>query len=192
MVAPSWCQPPTVSCAPPLHLHACGESASRTRARRKHDLSIDSSAKFGGARPLSADARSAVDSMRRRLRLARRCSPAPRVDGHARLRAPRPVRRPRPVPTREALVGPCAAARAPFAVDRVPWPAPRTGCAFPAPRLDGQTTGIRRWRAVWKAEGAPPRAAAETVEEHRAPWHVEHGQTGTRSRSTSPTTRRPN
>ena len=75
-------------------------------------------AKFAGARPPRADARSAVDSMRRRPRLACRCSPAPRVDGHARVRAPRPVRRPRPVPTREALAGPHSARARPFLCSR--------------------------------------------------------------------------
>ena len=56
-----------------------------------------------------------------------------------RVRRTRPVRPPRLVAACGAGFGPVWGLAHRFAVDRVPWPAPRTGCAFPAPRLDGQT-----------------------------------------------------
>ena len=65
--------------------------------------------KFAGARCLSTDVRSAVDTMRRWPRLACRLSPAPSLDGHARVGAPPPVRPPRPVPTHTALSAPSSA-----------------------------------------------------------------------------------
>ena len=69
-------------------------------------------ARFADTRRPRADARSAVDPMRRWPRLACRWSPA-RTRRRPSPRS-RPVRRPRPVPTREPLAGPRRAARAPL------------------------------------------------------------------------------